>query len=159
MNPTYQLILFIIIGVLILALFIWNFFFQRRLKNLNYLREIFFKGDKAKDLEEVIIKQKQDIRSLVEEINQLHLKINNTRHVADQGLQKIGMIRYNTFKNDGGKQSFSLALLNRKNNGVIFSGLNSRDGGRIYTKPVSNLASEYTLSEEEKRALDKASGT
>lgn len=70
--------------------------------------------------------------------------------------QKIGMIRYNPFGNVGGDQSFSLALLDENNSGFIVTSLYSRDGNRIYGKPIKNGASEYQLSEEEKRAINEA---
>ena len=71
-------------------------------------------------------------------------------------IQKIGIIRYNAFKDTGSDLSFALAMLDDKNNGVILNGIYSREMSNIYAKPVENGKSSYTLSEEEKMAIDKA---
>ena len=41
-------------------------------------------------------------------------------------------------------------------NGVVLSALHSREGVRVYGKPLDAWASIYTLSGEEKQALDQA---
>lgn len=71
-------------------------------------------------------------------------------------IQKIGIIRYNAFKDTGSDLSFALAMLDDKNNGVVLNGIYSREMSNIYAKPVENGKSSYTLSEEEKSAIDKA---
>ena len=71
-------------------------------------------------------------------------------------IQKIGIIRYNAFKDTGSDLSFALAMLDDKNNGVVLNGIYSREMSNIYAKPVENGKSSYTLSEEEKMAKDKA---
>ena len=47
-------------------------------------------------------------------------------------------------------------MLDDKNNGVVLNGIYSREMSNIYAKPVENGKSNYTLSEEEKMAIDKA---
>lgn len=71
-------------------------------------------------------------------------------------IQKIGIIRYNAFKDTGSDLSFALAMLDDKNNGVVLNGIYSREMSNIYAKPVENGKSSYKLSEEEKMAIDKA---
>jgi len=71
-------------------------------------------------------------------------------------IQKVGIIRYNPFGRVGGDQSFSIALLDEKNNGLVLTGLFTGEGNRVYAKPVKTGASEYVLSEDEKKAIDKA---
>ena len=47
-------------------------------------------------------------------------------------------------------------MLDEKNNGVVLNGIYSREMSNIYAKPVENGKSKYTLSEEEKQAIEKA---
>jgi len=68
----------------------------------------------------------------------------------------VGIIRFNPFSEVGGDQSFSLALLNESNDGVVITSLYTRQENRVYGKPIKNGQSEYTLSEEEKQAIEKA---
>lgn len=71
-------------------------------------------------------------------------------------LQKVGIVRYSAFQDTGSDLSFSLALLNDKNNGVVMNGIYSREMSNIYAKPIEDGKSSYTLTEEEQQALDKA---
>lgn len=71
-------------------------------------------------------------------------------------LQKVGIVRYNAFQDTGSDLSFTLALLDENNNGVVLNGIYSREMSNIYAKPVENGKSVNTLSEEEKEAIRKA---
>ncbi len=71
-------------------------------------------------------------------------------------IQKVGIVRYSAFKDTGSDLSFAAALLDEKNNGVVFNGIYSREMSNIYAKPVENGNSKYTLSEEELEAIKKA---
>lgn len=71
-------------------------------------------------------------------------------------IQKIGIVRYNAFKDTGSDLSFALALLDENNNGVVLNGIYSREMSNIYAKPVEKGNSKYTISEEEKEAIQKA---
>lgn len=69
-------------------------------------------------------------------------------------LKKVGLVRFNPFRQLGGNQSFSLALLDEESNGVVLSALHSRDSTRVYAKPVvGGKEADYTLSDEEKEAV------
>lgn len=73
-------------------------------------------------------------------------------------IQKVGLVRFNPFKDTGGDQSFALSLIDGSDTGVVISGLYSRSGTRWYAKRVIKGKSlEYELSEEEKKALKEAS--
>lgn len=72
-------------------------------------------------------------------------------------IQKIGLVRYNPFKDTGGDQSFILAFIDKQDTGVVMSGLYSRSGTRWYAKQVVNgKGVEHELSEEEKQAIKEA---
>jgi hypothetical protein len=72
-------------------------------------------------------------------------------------IQKIGLLRFNPFKDTGGDQSFIVAFLDANNTGVLVSGLYSRSGTRWYTKRViEGKGVEHDLSEEERQAIKEA---
>ena len=71
-------------------------------------------------------------------------------------VQKLGLVRFNPFKEIGGDHSFSLALLDGKETGVVITGLHTRERTRVYMKAVRGGKSEHELSEEERKALSKA---
>ncbi|MBI4084436.1 MAG: DUF4446 family protein [Candidatus Levybacteria bacterium] len=75
-------------------------------------------------------------------------------------IQKVGLLRFNPFKDTGGDQSFIIALVDAKDTGVVISGLYSRSGTRWYAKKVSmGKGVDHDLSEEEKEALRLAKNT
>jgi hypothetical protein len=71
-------------------------------------------------------------------------------------LQRVGLVRYDAFADVGGEQSFSLALLDGSSNGLVVSGLYSRNDMRVYAKPVVAGRSPMSLTEEEMRAISGA---
>jgi len=73
--------------------------------------------------------------------------------------QKCGIVKYDAFKQMGGKLSFSLALLNRKNDGFVLNSVHSSDGCYTYTKEIKDGKSDISLGEEEQQALALAIGS
>ena len=71
-------------------------------------------------------------------------------------ISKVGIVRYSAFRDTGSDLSFTLALLNKHNDGVVLNGIYSREMSNIYAKPIKNAESTYTLSNEEKQAIQKA---
>ncbi len=107
---------------------------------------------------------KSVLENLLKEITlakkELGLLKNHTSKLQKDGsfhIQKVGLMRFNPFKDTGGDQSFILSLIDGNNTGVIISGLYSRSGTRWYAKKIVNGKSiEYELSDEEKQALKQA---
>lgn len=71
-------------------------------------------------------------------------------------IQKLGIIRFNPFKEVGGDQSFSLAFLDDNDNGAVITSYYTRKGNTVYGKPIKAGASEYPLSAEESKAIEMA---
>ncbi|MBI3997663.1 MAG: DUF4446 family protein [Armatimonadetes bacterium] len=89
-------------------------------------------------------------------LEHLASRVDQVDEHAQRGLQRVGIVRYDAFKELGGHLSFSLALLDARRDGVVISVLNDRDGARAYAKPVTGGRSTYALSEEEQRAITEA---
>jgi len=70
--------------------------------------------------------------------------------------QKISIVRYNAFADVGSDQSFSIALLDERDNGVTITGIYARENSSIYAKPIEAGVSKYALSTEEMQALELA---
>ena len=72
-------------------------------------------------------------------------------------IQRIGMVWFNPFADTGGAQSFTMALLDGANNGVVMTSLYGRTGNRWYVKEVvGGKGKEHGLSEEELTAMKQA---
>jgi hypothetical protein len=114
----------------------------------------FFKKQKKepKNLKEIF----NYIRELEENIENLSRGLQNVKKMAILSLQKVGVVRYNPFNDVGGDQSFSIALLDANNTGFVITSLYSREGTRVFAKPIKAGKSEYPLSEEEEEAIARA---
>jgi hypothetical protein len=72
-------------------------------------------------------------------------------------LQRIGVVHFNPFSDTGGSQSFSMALLDREDNGLIMTSLFARTGNRWYIKHVKKGKGIHVeLSKEEETAIKNA---
>ena len=111
---------------------------------------------KGKDIEEDL----ENYMYRVERVERQNAEITSFIQTLDKNLekciQKIGIVRYNAFKDTGSDLSFTLALLDEKNNGVVLNGIYSREMSNIYAKPLKEGKSQYTLSEEEQEAIKRA---
>ncbi len=141
-----------------LLLFLWLILLQISLTKVKKKQSELFRGKKAKDLEEIILQEEKEIALLTKKVKRLFELHNQLDQLAKVGLSKVGMIRFNPFKNLGGNQSFSIAFLNDYNNGLVISSLYSSDNSRLYAKTIQNGQSpkEFPLTEEEKQAIQIA---
>lgn len=99
------------------------------------------------------------IQKLEEKVEKLSDELSKVKKTSEISIQKVGLVRYNPFSGGmGGDQSFSIALLDSNGDGFVITSLFSREGTRIYTKPLKSGKSEYQLSEEEEGAIKRAKG-
>jgi len=144
----------VVVAVLLLA---WNIFLQINVSRMRKNQEQLFSGKNGTDLEKVILDHSQNLKELDRDIQDLYGISNKINNLASRSIHKVGVVRFNPFKDLGGDQSFSIALLDGQNNGVVISGLHTREGNRVYAKPVEKgKAVKHPLTEEEAEAIKKA---
>ena len=148
------LIIVLLISIISIILLIANYVKLNRI-NKNY-SEFMKKVGNGKNIDETLKSYMEDVQK-VDKLNKEILNYcENLDKTVDNCIQKIGLVRYNAFKDVGSNLSFALAILNNKNDGVVLNGIYSRDMSNIYAKPIVNGTSEYALSDEEKEAIKKA---
>lgn len=118
--------------------------------------KILFAGKGGRDLEDVILGQIEKNKELEQAVISLKDMDQRIINALSYAVQKVGVVRFNPFGEVGGNQSFAVAFLDNYNTGVIMLSLYSRDGVRIYAKPIKSGKSEYQLSKEEEQALQIA---
>lgn len=144
-------------GLTVAVIFIWlgilSFFVLRQ---RNFLKSLFPKSgerDIRKKFAELLDETGNFKKVLVEFGGRLH-------KFEDEGLthiQKVKLLRFNPYQETGGDQSFSIALLDRKGNGIVLTSLHARSGTRVFAKPVKGgKGLNYQLSSEEEDVLRKA---
>ena len=138
-------------------IFVWlvglTVFFWRILQHYNNLT----KGISTKGLKTILEELLKDSELNKKDIDYLKQYSAKLEKEGLLHIQKVGLVRFNPFKDTGGDQSFIISLIDGKDTGVIISGLYSRTGTRWYAKKISEgKGVEHELSEEEKRALKEA---
>lgn len=116
----------------------------------------FMGGKDAKSLEKILDRIMEDDKYIKElsEDNKKDLRTINKE--MEYTLKKIGIVKYDAFQQMGGMLSFSMALLNERNDGFILNSVHSSEGCYSYIKEIKNGLCEIELSNEEKTALADA---
>ena len=119
--------------------------------------KIFMDGENGKNLEKAILDKFAAIDSLEENVDEIYKSIKAINGQLVTAYQKIGLVKYDAFKEIGGKLSFVLVLLTAENNGFILNSMHStKEGCYTYAKEVVNGEAFVILSEEEQQALEEA---
>jgi hypothetical protein len=96
------------------------------------------------------IGQVHDVADRLTRINQLYERL----ELRSRGsLQHVGLVRFNPFEDTGSDQSFAIALLDDRRDGIVLSSLHGRTNTRLFAKPVENGVSRHALSDEETEAI------
>lgn len=114
-------------------------------------------GTSGGDLEAILNDHIAEVRhtaARLEVVDDLAQRLKESSYL---NLQHMGIVRYNPFQSTGGDQSFAVAMADGRGNGVVLSSLHARDVTRVYAKPLVEWGSTYSLTEEEKQAIDLAS--
>ncbi len=115
------------------------------------------RGGKEAGLKEVLEGLLDRQKNLGREGKELFEAIAAVRKDGKLHIQRVGLVRFNPFSDTGGSQSFTLALLDGNDNGLVMTSLYARTGHRWYTKEVSRgKGKELALSREEAQAVQKA---
>ena len=154
LNNEYVILGVIIVNIILLILFIGN---SIKLKSINKKYTTFLKklgnGENIEEDIKVYINKVEKVENTNKEIIEY---CENLEKELSKSIKKIGIVRYNAFKDTGSDLSFALALLNDDNNGVVLNGIYSREMSNIYAKPIVNGQSKYTISDREQEAINKA---
>lgn len=121
-------------------------------KYSNFMKKI----GNSKNIEEDLENYMYRVEKVEKQNADIYTYIKNIEQDLSTCIQKVGMVRYNAFKDTGSDLSFALALLDENNNGVVLNGIYSREMSNIYAKPITKGESNYTISAEEKEAIKKA---
>lgn len=147
------LILSIIVIVLLIAfLLVLGKVISLNKKYKRFMKKLGSSENLEEDLENYMYRVDRVEKQNADILNQ----INGLDKDLESCVQKVGIVRYSAFQDTGSDLSFTLALLDEHDNGVVFNGIYSREMSNIYAKPVENGNSKYTLSEEEQEAIKRA---
>ena len=116
----------------------------------------FMRGQKGKNLEGVIVSGFSDMDKIKKNDNQRAKEYKDVRTSIKTCYRKTGFVKYDAFEQLNGQLSFSIALLNDNNDGILLSCMHSNEGCFTYAKEIIKGESYVALTGEEKKALDQA---
>jgi hypothetical protein len=146
----------VVLLLLIIVLFIIVIVQGRGLSNLEKKYKKFMRGTTNKNIEELVLDYIDKVEESTKKSQDVLSYYNDLDTRVKKGLQKVALVRYKAFDDVGSDLSFSLAVLDDHNTGIIITGIYGRHDSTTYAKPVNEGVSKYDLSDEEKEALEKA---
>jgi len=156
-NPVFLIIIFSINFLLMIAFLIVTFIIGKAYKQLNsrYI-EFMSKLGEGDKIEKILSEYLRIVDENSKKIKIQEDRINRLENNLKKCIQKVGLIRYNAYGDTGSDLSFTMALMDSEDNGVVVNGLYSRDSSSIFAKPLAKGETKYNLSAEEIQAIDIA---
>lgn len=153
LSPIFIFFLFVVIGLWLISI---SFIVFRMVRHYNRL----VGGSVSKSLREVLENLLINQKHITDRIKEAENGLNKLRDDGKFHISRVGIVRFNPFEDTGGAQSFTLAILDGNNTGIIMTSLYARSNNRWYVKEVINgKGKELELSKEENLAIHKALDT
>jgi Protein of unknown function (DUF4446) len=137
------------VGVL-LAAFAW-----RRVHRVRAQQDVLLGGEKA-DLVDFAVSLQARIDDLHRAVDEVAAGLARLDQRIDGSLARTSIVRYDAYKDTGGHQSASVALLDSGRSGIVLSAIQGRDYARIYLKELERGRPSVALSPEEMEAVERA---
>lgn len=155
---SYDIVILALVGMIVILLIMLISVMVKQSKlQKNY--NSFMSGKDGKNLEEAILKKFHLLELLDDSVKDIYKKMKEMDDSLLLTYQKMGLVKYDAFKEVGGKMSFVLVLLTKENDGFIMNCMHSNtDGCYTYSKRVEKGKCKITLSSEEEAALKQALG-
>jgi uncharacterized protein YlxW (UPF0749 family) len=147
------LIMFSIITIvfLIIVIVLWNKLSKLRSNYMSMLN-----GDASINVEQALIDLQEKNTALQNETENMQQFMNTMVEEMKKKKANLGVYRYNAFAESGNDLSFSIALVDDEQDGLVLSGIHNRDETYVFAKPLEKGQSKYTLSPEEKEAIHRS---
>ncbi len=129
----------------------------RRASRLEARLEGLTRGEDGRSLAGVLDAHLENVRAVSRRQDDLDAHAGALDAQAGRAVQGVALIRFNTFEDTGGNQSFALALVDPGGTGVVVNSLHARNQTRLYAKAVRAGVADGALSAEETEALRVAS--
>ncbi|MGG7144973.1 DUF4446 family protein [Clostridium nigeriense] len=157
-NIINENIAFILIGLLVIIflLFILVISLMRSTNKLEKRYARLMRGVKSKNLEDLITSKLDEIDKVMAKSQKAINECEVIKEEIKGCVNKVAIMRYKAFPDVGSDLSFSVAILDSYNDGVLITGIYSRHDSTTYAKPVDKGISRYELSEEESYVLNEA---
>jgi hypothetical protein len=136
---------------LVIALVVWS-----GVRHVRRSQLVVMGRHEQRDIVALVEALDSQVRNLRDAVELLTDELDIHKSHLDRALTNRAILRYDAFRDAGGEQSASFALLDDYRSGVVFSAIAARDFARIYVKHLTNGAADRDLSPEEERVVAMA---
>lgn len=155
-NSPYLVVILVVI-VFVLLIMVLNLYYSLNRMQKKYKRMMTGVEDGA-NLERMLIGHIDETHAVAEDNKKLWEEVRRMDSILQIAVTRVGIVRFCAFEDMGSDLSYSVALLDSHDNGIVLSSLFGRTDSRSYAKPIENGKSEYILTDEEQQALREAMG-
>lgn len=138
------------------AVLVYTYYVHRQVREFKERFKQFFGTKKNPHLSTIVMKNSETLKKMNTDIQDLYKAANDLHVMAVRSTQRVGVNFYNPYGDTGGTFSFSIAMLDSEDNGIVLSSLHTREGTRVYAKEINKGKSKQHLTEEEIEALRRA---
>lgn len=152
----YNSIILIAVLALLFILIIMQIINKVHLSRISKRYKKLFRNSKTNTIEDMIIEHTNKVEDVLNYTKEVHKAYNGIDDRINACVQKIGMVRYKAFEDVGSDLSFSVALLDETDSGVVITSIYGRNDSTTFAKQIDKGISKYDISDEEREAIEKA---
>ena len=115
-------------------------------------------GAEGTSIEQMLAEHNNEVSQAVGEYKKIQGQVDVLNELVRSSLARVAVIHFDAFEKTGQGLSWCVALLDRNNNGIIFSSICGQEAERSYVKPIEDgrVSPNYKLTREEEQALRQA---
>lgn len=146
----------VVLIILILFGLIINLYSE--LSNIKKRYKKMMSGAEGTSIEQMLAAHTTEVNEAVGEYKKIQRNLDTLDDLVRNSLARVSVIHFDAFEKTGQGLSWCVALLDRNNNGVVFSSICGQETERSYVKPIEGgrVASNYKLTKEEEQAVRQA---
>lgn len=148
--------IWIAIIVILIMFLIWNVVINVKLSRMKKTMQSILGDTGVQDLPKVMEHVHEFMAKLSEKQKDHASQLDQIQQMLARMKGNVGVHRYNAFSDTGSDLSFSIAMIDQSKDGVVISGIHNRDDMYVYAKPLIKGESNYSLTLEEKQAINLA---
>lgn len=151
------LISFALVAVILLMLgLIINLYSE--LSNIKTRYKRMMGGSEGTSIEQMLSAHTAEVDEAVRKYKSLQGQVDVLEDLMRSSLARVAVIHFDAFEKTGQGLSWCVAILDRNNNGVVFSSICGNETERSYVKPIADgrATANYKLTKEEEQALRQA---
>jgi hypothetical protein len=152
----HAFVFWLVLLVAVLVLSFWTWRVHRYARSVEARLDSVFRESGNENTARVLADYLNIVRSTAQSVSRMQEQTDGVVRIMPTVIRHVGLVRFSPFHDTGSDQSFALALLDGRQDGVVITALHSRTDSRLYAKPVERGKSSYSLTPEERDAMNRA---